>query len=176
MLSGKDNSGFSWDEHRQMSHKDVSQFRHCNFPYYDQLTSIYAKDQATGNDAQTTADIVEEIDIEDVATTDNLEERNNYRGCEDDVSLDEMDVSAIQSQPPKPNQDGSTSSKKKKKMNDGIAHISTSITNAAMLLGEIIRIVGLELSRSIHALRKIPDHPTQMLMFLVYLLQLDWNG
>ncbi|MBA0670614.1 hypothetical protein Goklo_024164 [Gossypium klotzschianum] len=29
------------------SHKTVSQFRHHNFPYYDQLTSIYAKDRAT---------------------------------------------------------------------------------------------------------------------------------
>ncbi|KAK5843061.1 hypothetical protein PVK06_005491 [Gossypium arboreum] len=127
MLSGKDNSDFGWDEHRQMvvtedavwnyisSHKAVSQFRHHNFSYYDQFTSIYAKDRATGKDAQTTTDIVEKINAEDVATTNNLEERNNYRGCEDDVSLDEMDVSTTQSQPPKPNQRDSTSSKKKKK-------------------------------------------------------------
>ncbi|MBA0735677.1 hypothetical protein Gogos_019503 [Gossypium gossypioides] len=33
------------------SYKAAGQFRHCNFPYYDQLTSIYAKDQATGKDA-----------------------------------------------------------------------------------------------------------------------------
>ncbi|MBA0634098.1 hypothetical protein Godav_005230, partial [Gossypium davidsonii] len=108
MLSGKDNSGFGWDKHRQMvvaeyvSHKVVSQFRHHNFPYYDQLTSIYTKDQATGKDPQTTVDIVEEIDADDATTANNLEEGNNYRGCEDDVSLDEMDVSAIQPQLPKP--------------------------------------------------------------------------
>ncbi|MBA0868143.1 hypothetical protein Goshw_009453 [Gossypium schwendimanii] len=61
MLSGKDNSSFGWDEHRQKvlaedvvwysyigSHKVVSQFRHYSFPYYDQLTSIYTKDQAIG--------------------------------------------------------------------------------------------------------------------------------
>ncbi|MBA0819923.1 hypothetical protein Gohar_019458 [Gossypium harknessii] len=29
------------------SHKTVGQFRHRNFLYYDQLTSIYAKDRAT---------------------------------------------------------------------------------------------------------------------------------
>ncbi|MFQ6642885.1 hypothetical protein Gotur_017414, partial [Gossypium turneri] len=58
MLSGKDNSGFGWNEHRQkvlaedVSHKDVSQFGHCSFPYYDQLTSICTKDQATGKYAQ----------------------------------------------------------------------------------------------------------------------------
>ncbi|MBA0634095.1 hypothetical protein Godav_005230, partial [Gossypium davidsonii] len=119
---GKDNSGFGWDKHRQMvvaeyvvCHKVVSQFRHHNFPYYDQLTSIYTKDQATGKDPQTTVDIVEEIDADDATTANNLEEGNNYRGCEDDVSLDEMDVSAIQPQLPKPSQDDSISSKKKKK-------------------------------------------------------------
>ncbi|MFQ6645114.1 hypothetical protein Gotur_019613 [Gossypium turneri] len=103
MLSGKDNSGFA------------GQFRHHSFPYYDQLTSIYAKVRATGKDAQTAADIVEEIDAEDVATTNNLEEGNNYHRCEGDAYLDEMDVSATQLQPSKPNQDGSTFSKKKKK-------------------------------------------------------------
>ncbi|MBA0848358.1 hypothetical protein Goshw_001072 [Gossypium schwendimanii] len=87
MLSGKENS----------SHKAASQFRHRSFSYYDQLTSIYAKDRATRNDAQTTAYIVEEIDAENVTTANNLEERNNYRGYENDVSLDEMDVSATQS-------------------------------------------------------------------------------
>ncbi|MBA0817928.1 hypothetical protein Gohar_022427 [Gossypium harknessii] len=57
MLSGKYNGSFGWDEYRQMvvaedavwnsyirSHKVAGQFRHRSFPYYDQLTSIYAKD------------------------------------------------------------------------------------------------------------------------------------
>ncbi|MBA0703085.1 hypothetical protein Goari_020721 [Gossypium aridum] len=35
----------------KMIHKAAGQFRHQNFPYYDQLTSIYAKDRATGKDA-----------------------------------------------------------------------------------------------------------------------------
>ncbi|MBA0864146.1 hypothetical protein Goshw_000047 [Gossypium schwendimanii] len=54
----------------------------------DQLTSIYVKDRATMKDAQTAVNIVEEIDAEDVAIANNLEEGNNYHGCEDDVSLD----------------------------------------------------------------------------------------
>ncbi|MBA0610248.1 hypothetical protein Godav_011117 [Gossypium davidsonii] len=65
MLSGKDNSGFGWDEHKHM---------------------VVAEDAV--------ADIVEEIDYEDVHTANNLEERNNYHGCEYDISLDEIDVSA----------------------------------------------------------------------------------
>ncbi|MBA0733976.1 hypothetical protein Gogos_017936 [Gossypium gossypioides] len=51
MLSGKDNSDFGWDEHRQL---------------------VVAKDVA--KDAQTTADIIEEIDVEDVTTTNSHEE------------------------------------------------------------------------------------------------------
>ncbi|MBA0628338.1 hypothetical protein Godav_023087, partial [Gossypium davidsonii] len=94
-------------------HKASGQFRHHSFPYYDQLTSIYAKDRATGKDAQIATDIVEEIDAEDVATANNLEEGNNYNKCEGDAYLDEMDVSATL-QPSKPNQDGSTFSKNKK--------------------------------------------------------------
>ncbi|MFQ6669030.1 hypothetical protein Gotur_034437 [Gossypium turneri] len=55
-------------------HKEAGQCRHHSFPYYDQLNSIYAKDRATGKYAQTAADIVEEIDAEDVATANNIEE------------------------------------------------------------------------------------------------------
>ncbi|MFQ6653835.1 hypothetical protein Gotur_025045, partial [Gossypium turneri] len=33
-------------------HKAVSQFRHHSFSYWDQLTSIYAKDRAIGKYAQ----------------------------------------------------------------------------------------------------------------------------
>ncbi|MBA0848927.1 hypothetical protein Goshw_008802 [Gossypium schwendimanii] len=39
MFSGKNNSSFA------------SQFKHCSFPYCDQLTTIYAKDRATRKDA-----------------------------------------------------------------------------------------------------------------------------
>ncbi|MBA0634989.1 hypothetical protein Godav_029874, partial [Gossypium davidsonii] len=45
------------------------------------------------------ADIIEEIDVEDIATTNTHEERNNFHGCKVDVSLDEMDLSSTQPQP-----------------------------------------------------------------------------
>ncbi|KAH1032785.1 hypothetical protein J1N35_044959 [Gossypium stocksii] len=82
---------------------------------YDMLNGKDNSDRANKKDAQIAVDIVEEIDIEDVAIANNLEEGNNYHECENDVSLDEMDVSATQSQLSKPNQDSSTFSKKKKK-------------------------------------------------------------
>ncbi|MFQ6622388.1 hypothetical protein Gotur_002386 [Gossypium turneri] len=117
MLNGQNNCGFGWDEH---SHKEAGQFRHRSFPYYDQLTTIYARDRATGKDAQTAADVIEEINSQtavDVPTTDINEERNEFYDCEADVSLDDMDVSATEPQPRR-NQGGSSSSKKKKKNYD----------------------------------------------------------
>ncbi|MBA0792598.1 hypothetical protein Gohar_017085, partial [Gossypium harknessii] len=53
MLSGKDNSGFGWDEHKHM---------------------VVAEDAVWNS----YINIVEEIDYEDVDTANNLEERNNY--------------------------------------------------------------------------------------------------
>ncbi|MBA0673511.1 hypothetical protein Goklo_029466, partial [Gossypium klotzschianum] len=89
------------NELENLSHKKAGQFKHCSFPYYDQLTAIYAKDQAIGKDAQTTADIIEEIDVEDVDTTNTHEERNDFHGCEADISFYNMNLSATQPQPPK---------------------------------------------------------------------------
>ncbi|MBA0626492.1 hypothetical protein Godav_004149, partial [Gossypium davidsonii] len=119
------------------------------FPYYDKFIAIYAKDRATGKDAQTGADIIEKIDIEDIATTNTHEERNDFHGCEADVSLDDMDLSATQLQQPR-NQGDSTFSKKKEKIFNASYHISsTSFTDAATLLPKNIRTIGLEISRSI---------------------------
>ncbi|XP_012464561.1 uncharacterized protein LOC105783564 [Gossypium raimondii] len=227
MLNGKNNSGFGWDEHRQLvvaedvvgnsylnSHKEAGQFRHRSFPYDDQLAAIYAKDRATGKDAQTAADVIEEINVEDVATTDINEERNDFYGCEADVSLDDMDVFATEPQPDR-NQGGSTSSKKKKKNSDASDHISSSFHDAATLLAENMWDIGEQINRSItsnvvvqqnleefqiiqekainlyptlceiegltvderyRALSKIPDHPTQMLIFfsLPSDVRLEW--
>ncbi|KAH1082862.1 hypothetical protein J1N35_022623 [Gossypium stocksii] len=160
MFSGKNNNGFGWDKHRKLviaecmvwnsyinSHKEAAQFKHQSFPYYDQLTTIYAKDRTTGKDAQTAADIIEEIDVEDVATTDTHEERNDLYGCEADVSLDDMDLSAKQPQPTR-NQGDSIFSKKKKKFSDA-SDSSISFNDVAILLVENIQIVGLEISKSI---------------------------
>ncbi|KAH1056887.1 hypothetical protein J1N35_034952 [Gossypium stocksii] len=86
MLSGKNNSGFGWDEHRQLVvAKDAVWNSYIN-----------AKDRATGKDGQIAVDIIEEIDVEDVATTNTHEERNDFHGCEADVSLDDIDLSTTQ--------------------------------------------------------------------------------
>ncbi|PPD99794.1 hypothetical protein GOBAR_DD03200 [Gossypium barbadense] len=227
MLNGQNNSGFGWDEHRQLvvaedavwesyvkSHKEASHFRHRSFPYYNQLTAIYARDRATGKDAQTAADVLEEIHVEDVRTTDMNEERNTFYDCEADVSLDDMDVSGTDPRGDR-DQGGSSSSNKRKKKSDARDNVYSSFDEAATLLGEKIQAVGDQISRSIasevvvqqkseehqkmeekasnlysalwliegltddqqyDALSKIPDHPTQMIIFfsLPSVARLEW--
>ncbi|MBA0668509.1 hypothetical protein Goklo_001414 [Gossypium klotzschianum] len=53
---------------------------------------VYDMDRAIEKYAQTATDIIKEINVEDIATANNLKEGNNYHECENDVSLDEMDV------------------------------------------------------------------------------------
>ncbi|PPD98891.1 hypothetical protein GOBAR_DD04105 [Gossypium barbadense] len=225
MLNGQNNSGFGWDEHRQLvvaedavwesyvkSHKEASQFRHRSFPYYNQLTAIYARDRATGKDAQTAADVLEEIHAEDDRTTDMNEERNTFYDCEADVSLDDMDVSGMDPRGDR-DQGGSSSSNKRKKKYDARDNVYASFEEAATLLGEKIQAVGDRISMSIasevvvqqkseekmeekasnlysalwsiegltddqryDALSKIPDHPTQMIVFfsLPSVARLEW--
>ncbi|MBA0870819.1 hypothetical protein Goshw_017565, partial [Gossypium schwendimanii] len=125
ILNGKDNSDFGSN-----NHKEANQFRHHSFPYYDQLTVIYDKDRATGKYAQITIDIIKEIDVEDVATANTHEERNDFHRCQSNVSLDEMNLSSTQSQPSR-NQDDSTFSKKKKKIFDA----SEQIASISVIIG-----------------------------------------
>ncbi|XP_040930048.1 uncharacterized protein At2g29880-like [Gossypium hirsutum] len=161
MLNGQNNSGFGWDNHRQVivaedavwdsylkSHKEAGQFKHRSFPYYDQLTAIYAKDRATGKDAQTAADVLEEINAEDVPSADINEDRNEYYDCDANVSFDDMDVSATEPQTDK-NQGGSSSSKRKKKNSDTTGHFSSSVNGAATLLAKNMRAIGEQISWSI---------------------------
>ncbi|MBA0640572.1 hypothetical protein Goklo_023496 [Gossypium klotzschianum] len=91
----------------------------------------------------------------------NPEEGSNDNKREVDASLDEMDVSATQSQQFNPNKVDSTFPKKKKSFEASEPNSSTSLIDAATLLGDNIRTVD-----QIDALIKICDHPTQMLIFL----------
>ncbi|MBA0802401.1 hypothetical protein Gohar_012699 [Gossypium harknessii] len=158
MLNGKDNSGLGWDEHRQM------------------VVVEDAHKAATRKYAQTVADIVEEIDVEDVATTNNLEEGNNYHGCEDNVSLNEMDVSATQSQPSKPNQDGKNIQTIGLKLSRSIASEKMLQESAQKLYLALCEVEGLTKDDHYRALRKIPNHPMQMLIFfsLPSSVRLEW--
>ena len=47
------------------SHADAGTFMYRSFPYLDEFTLIYGKDRANGEDAQTAADVVEEMEREE---------------------------------------------------------------------------------------------------------------
>ncbi|KAH1121112.1 hypothetical protein J1N35_004272 [Gossypium stocksii] len=60
------------------------------------IGSLLELDRAIEKDAQIAADVIEEVDVEDVATVNTHEERNDYHGFEADVFSDEIDISATQ--------------------------------------------------------------------------------
>ncbi|MBA0876881.1 hypothetical protein Goshw_019364, partial [Gossypium schwendimanii] len=113
------------------------------------------------------------------------EERNSFYDCEAGVSLDDMDVSAAEPQRDR-DQRGSSSSNKRKKKSDARDNMSSSFDEAATLLAENIKkseefqimqektsnlystlweIEGLTDDERYQVLSKIPDHPTQMIVF-----------
>ncbi|MFQ6665197.1 hypothetical protein Gotur_032014 [Gossypium turneri] len=161
MLNGQNDSGFGWDKH---SHKEAGQFRHRSFPYYDQLTAIYARDRATGKDAQTGADVIEEINAQtaaDVPTTDINEERNELYDCEADVSLDDMDAENMRAIGEQISRSIASNVVVQQKSEE-FQIIQEKATNLYSTLWEI---EGLTVDERYRALSKIPDHPTQMLVF-----------
>nr|POF20883.1 hypothetical protein CFP56_42750 [Quercus suber] len=46
------------------SHKGAAACRNKSFPHYEDLCIVYAKDHATGKEAQAPADVVEELEVE----------------------------------------------------------------------------------------------------------------
>ncbi|MFQ6654854.1 hypothetical protein Gotur_025660 [Gossypium turneri] len=169
MLNGQNNSGFSWDEH---SHKEAAQFRHHSFPYYDQLTAIYARDRATGKDAQTAADVIEEINVDGVPTIDMDEERNSFYDCEADISLDDMDAENIKAVGDQISRSIASDVVVQQKSEE-FQIMQEKATNLYSTLWEI---EGLTDDDRYRALSKIPDHPTQMLVFfsLPSAARLEW--
>ncbi|PPD85044.1 hypothetical protein GOBAR_DD18033 [Gossypium barbadense] len=149
MLNGQNNSGFGWDELRQLVVAEDAVWN--SYLNSHKEAAIYVRDRATGKDAETAADVIEEINAQtvvDVPTSDINEERNEFYDYEADVSLDDMDVSATEPQPNR-NQGGSSSSKKEKKNYDASENISSSFNEAATLLAENMRAIGEQISRSI---------------------------
>ncbi|KAI8567434.1 hypothetical protein RHMOL_Rhmol02G0122000 [Rhododendron molle] len=73
MIYGGSTSGFGWDPNTNMvvaekhiwddyvkSHKDAANWRNRSFPHFDMLLTVFRKDRATGKNAVTTEDVLEE--------------------------------------------------------------------------------------------------------------------
>ncbi|KAG8501010.1 hypothetical protein CXB51_003042 [Gossypium anomalum] len=133
------------------------------------------------NNSGFAADIIKEIDTEDVATTNTHEERNYFHGWEADVSLDDVDLSGTQQQP----------AINQEKIETVGVEISRSISSevliqqmsemtiqesALKLYPTLCEVEGLTEDELFRSLSKIPDHPTQMLIFfsLPSSIRLEW--
>ncbi|XVF66593.1 hypothetical protein PTKIN_Ptkin10aG0049700 [Pterospermum kingtungense] len=197
MVKGDNTSGFGWDNQETcllissvhviyQSHKDAALFRTRSFHFFNELSQIYAKDHATGKDAQTTADIIEEIHI---AGNDEGNDGRNTDFEDEDQTIhvsDDLETSFT----PRT----STSSRKRKanEMNEPIS--AETLINATTVLSEKMSEIGNKLSHSIGtemrleeraeklydalneidgltvdekeiSLSKIPDHESQMVIF-----------
>ncbi|KAA8519285.1 hypothetical protein F0562_013541 [Nyssa sinensis] len=93
MLYGPNTSGFGWDNDKKCvvakppvweeyikSYKGAAMFKNKSLPHFEELLIIFGKDRATGRNAQTVADVVEELDKEsaenETKTEDGLDEND----------------------------------------------------------------------------------------------------
>ncbi|XVF65853.1 hypothetical protein PTKIN_Ptkin09bG0284400 [Pterospermum kingtungense] len=196
MVNGDHTSGFGWDSERNMvtaedsvwesyliSHKDAAPFRTRRFHFFNELCEIYAKDHATGKDAQTAADILEEIQTEGIHGSPSVGLEDEFHSQH--VGSDDMEISFA---PP------NSSSKKRKASEINEPNTADAFIKATTLLTDKMVEVGEKLSQCVGtemrlekraeeldvaldeiegltedekdiALSKIPDHPSQMVVF-----------
>lgn len=69
------------------SHKDAAPFRTRRFHFFDELCEIYTKDRTAGKDAQTAADIVEEIQNEGNDGSPNVGFEDEHHFGSDDMEM-----------------------------------------------------------------------------------------
>ncbi|XP_076924896.1 uncharacterized protein LOC143587508 [Bidens hawaiensis] len=87
MLAWNNTSGFGWDYNNDMLdtpppvwqayiqvHKNAAKWRGKKFPHYWDLCVVFGKDRANGRDAQTAADILSNINKEQHANGDGLDD------------------------------------------------------------------------------------------------------
>ncbi|XP_019157564.1 PREDICTED: uncharacterized protein At2g29880-like [Ipomoea nil] len=153
MVQGKNTSGFGWNDQKHMvyaedaiwesyliSHKEAAPFRTRSFRFYNELSAIYSKDRATGKDAQTADDVVEEIQDE---------EQNDIRADTEDsafVGLDDIDLTSTQPEPQNDGRKRSNSSKRKRSHDEAIEICAENMLNAAKLISNTMSEVGKNLS------------------------------
>ncbi|XP_017976784.1 PREDICTED: uncharacterized protein At2g29880-like [Theobroma cacao] len=159
MVQETHTSGFGWDDQKNMvvaddpvwesyiqSHKEVAPFRRKSFPFFNELSLIYARDRAIGKDAQTAIDILEEM--QDCNDTINVKTEGENLAR---YSFDDEDFSNIQPQTSAPESETTSVRKKKRKNETSDPITSESIITAATILGENIKEAGIEFSKSVGA-------------------------
>ncbi|XAR70579.1 hypothetical protein NMG60_11027480 [Bertholletia excelsa] len=124
MVYGQNTSGFGWDNENKCitaekevweayikSNKRAALFRGKTLPHFDDLCIIWGKDRATGKDAQSVEDILEEERTNEGDIQANMDETINLNG------IDDMNVSMSFTKQHL-NKTSATSSSKKRKRRD----------------------------------------------------------
>ncbi|TXG51732.1 hypothetical protein EZV62_024256 [Acer yangbiense] len=160
MLTGPNCSGFGWDTERKTvtaekpvwdayinSHKEAAPFKLKSFPYYDELSMIFGKAHATGQHAETPADVEEQLQNEggdynpdDYASTEDV---NNAS----DNNVDIQFVSKASKRSQSQTESSSTSKKQRKGKSSG--DLAAALTESTMTLAAVIEKSFARLSKAI---------------------------
>ncbi|XP_030941092.1 uncharacterized protein At2g29880-like [Quercus lobata] len=147
MLTGPNTSGFGWDTVRKcvtaendvwdayvQSHKGAIACRNKSFPHYEDLCIVYAKDHATGKDAQAPADVVEELEAE-----------------KNDDKLDDIpeDVDCTQIPTPGSNGEEQNARKKKRKIQSGEDNMVEAMKEVTIILAAQLKDASDNLSKAV---------------------------
>ncbi|KAK8562280.1 hypothetical protein V6N12_010364 [Hibiscus sabdariffa] len=123
-------SGFGWNEEEKCltapkdvfddwvrSHPTAAGLRNKPFPFFDDLVQIFGKERATGSAAETTADAVENLVMEDNTFLDALNVEDE--GVKDSESIEEIGASNCQASVTA-TMKRDVSSKKRRRSDDGL--------------------------------------------------------
>ncbi|KAK8574573.1 hypothetical protein V6N12_062263 [Hibiscus sabdariffa] len=124
-------SGFGWNKEEKCltspkdvfddwvrSHPTAAGLRNKSFPFFDDLAQIFGKERETGAAAETTADVVENLVVEDNIFLDahNVEDE----GVKDSESIEEIGASNCQASVAATTMKKYVSSKKRRRSDDGL--------------------------------------------------------
>ncbi|XP_039032077.1 uncharacterized protein At2g29880-like [Hibiscus syriacus] len=133
-------SGFGWNEKEKCltapkdvfddyvrSHPTVDRLRNKSFQFFDDFVQIFGKERATGIAAETAADAVEHIDVEDNAFIDALLEEEGVRDSEsrEDVGASTCQTSDVTASTPTMKK---VASKKRSRSDDGLIELVQEIS------------------------------------------------
>ncbi|TXG74232.1 hypothetical protein EZV62_002811 [Acer yangbiense] len=147
MLTGPNCSGFGWDTEKKTSHKEAAHFKLKSFPYYDELSMIFGKDRATGQHAETPADVEEQLQNEggdyngdDIASSENVD-----NASDNNVDIQVVSKSSKRSQ----SQTNCSSTSKKQRKSKSSGDLAEALIESTATLAAVIEKSSARLSKAI---------------------------
>ncbi|KAK3229332.1 hypothetical protein Dsin_001213 [Dipteronia sinensis] len=160
MLTGSNCSGFGWDTEKKtviaekpvwdayiQSHKEAAPFKLKSFPYYDELSMIFGKDRATGQHAETSADVEEQLQNEggDYNCDDNASSENFDGASDNNVDIRLVSKSSKRSQ----SQTECSKTYKKQRKSISSGDLAEALTESTATLAAVIEKSSARLSKAI---------------------------